>query len=385
MSETSEQTAERIAARGREALIARLRPAFEEAAAAHADVLQLSPEQIEEMIQRAADRADGLQWRRALAAVATEELGLTLGEALSHPDVIRAHEIVGAPSYEDSLAELSAPIRRPADATPAVSAAETPEPAAEASEPAAEASEPAAESPDAAPETPEPAEADAAADADPEAAGAVLPDPDVALPASEDGGVADDATETDDELAAPDAPAVAEPATDPGLDPAAALGPADSEAPLPGLDAPVPDGEPTPGEPPSDEPVAALDQPTVEYDVDEWEEDEYYEPDGLRMGVVHLGGIANLEPAEKDIELLMSEEGLDIIRGGHDVLGRLDWQHVRALEVPTPRSRRRRKPGVTHLVIRTARGDASFEVPEITPEELREHLAPVIAEHLHGL
>jgi hypothetical protein len=41
-----------------------------------------------------------------------------------------------------------------------------------------------------------------------------------------------------------------------------------------------------------------------------------------------------------------------------------------------------RKPGPTHLVIRTHRGDASFEVPEVTPEELRQHLAPVIAEHI---
>jgi hypothetical protein len=59
---------------------------------------------------------------------------------------------------------------------------------------------------------------------------------------------------------------------------------------------------------------------------------------------------------------------------------------VKALEVPMPRGRRRmRKPAPTHLVIRTARGDASFEVPEITPAELRQHLAPVIAEHVQRL
>ncbi len=359
MSETSEQTAERIAARGREALIARLRPAFEEAAAAHADVLDLSPEQIEEMIQRAADRADGLQWRRALAAVATEELGITLGEALSHPDVIRAHELVGAPSYEDSLAELSAPIRpaaaaEPASATPAPDA-ELPDAAADPELPDTTAAD--AELPDAAPATKVLADADTDTD----------PDADTDL---------DTDTDADTDLD-----------TDPGE---AALGPADPEAPLPGLEPP---GEPGDHEHDTDEalaatddPIAGIDQPTVEYDVDEWEDDEYYEPDGLRMAVIHLGGIANLEPAEKDIELLMSDEGLDIIRNGHDVLGRLDWEHVKALEVPPPRGRRRmRKPPPTHLVIRTARGDASFEVPEVTPDELREHLAPVIAEHLHGL
>lgn len=108
MAETLDESAQRIAARGREALLDRLRPAFQEAAAAHADVLELDSEKLETMIQRAADRADGLQWRRALASVATEELGVGLGEALGHPAVERAQEIVGAPSYEQGLAAIAA-------------------------------------------------------------------------------------------------------------------------------------------------------------------------------------------------------------------------------------------------------------------------------------
>jgi len=103
-----DQTAKRIADKGRQALIDRLRPAFEEAAAAHTDVLELDADKLEEMVQRAADRADGLQWRRALAGVATEELGIGLGEALGHPAVARAQTIVGAPSYEESLAAITA-------------------------------------------------------------------------------------------------------------------------------------------------------------------------------------------------------------------------------------------------------------------------------------
>jgi len=106
MTETPDKTAQRIAKKGRGALVERLRPAFEEAAAAHADVLELDADKLEEMVQRAADRADGLQWRRALAAVATEELGITLGEALAHPAVAQAQTIVGAPSYEESLAAI---------------------------------------------------------------------------------------------------------------------------------------------------------------------------------------------------------------------------------------------------------------------------------------
>jgi hypothetical protein len=108
MAEASlEESAQRIAEKGREALLERLRGAFEEAAAAHADVLELDEERLERMIEDAADRADGLQWRRALATVATDELGIGLGEALGHPAVARAQTIVGAPSYEDGLAAIA--------------------------------------------------------------------------------------------------------------------------------------------------------------------------------------------------------------------------------------------------------------------------------------
>jgi hypothetical protein len=98
----------RIAEKGREALRDRLRVAFEEAATAHADVLVLDPERLERMVNQAVRRADGLQWRRALAAAATEELGIELGEALEHPAVVRAQQIVGAPSYEEGLAAIAA-------------------------------------------------------------------------------------------------------------------------------------------------------------------------------------------------------------------------------------------------------------------------------------
>ncbi|HWF73456.1 MAG TPA: hypothetical protein VG186_08935 [Solirubrobacteraceae bacterium] len=161
-----EASAQRIAEQGREALLHRLRGAFEEAAAAHADVLELDEKRLERMVTDAADRADGLQWRRALASVATEELGTSLGEALGHPAVARAQEIVGAPSYEEGLAAIAegkapapgggrAPGTSSKTETETETAAETetetdregkaaPAPAAE-SEPAAEAA-PAAES-----------------------------------------------------------------------------------------------------------------------------------------------------------------------------------------------------------------------------------------------
>ncbi len=132
MTDQLEETAQQIADQGREALIARLRPAFQEAAAAHSDVLDLAPEQLDAMVERAVERADGLQWRRALASVATEQLGISLGEALGHPAVARAQELAGAPSYEESLAKLG-PL--PSATPPPVAAAaetETEAPAADA-------------------------------------------------------------------------------------------------------------------------------------------------------------------------------------------------------------------------------------------------------------
>ena len=76
-------------------------------------------------MQIAAERADGLQWRRALAGVAAEELGVSVTEALSHPAVARAQTLVGAPSYEQSLAEL---IARPGAAAHAAGPASRPPP-----------------------------------------------------------------------------------------------------------------------------------------------------------------------------------------------------------------------------------------------------------------
>jgi hypothetical protein len=384
VSDTSEQTAEKIAAQGREALISRLRPAFEEAAAAHADVLKLGPDQIESMIQRAADRADGLQWRRALAAVATSELGISLGEALGHPAVVRAHELVDAPSYEASLAELGPVAPRPATPAAPAAAADEPEADAAAAPPQDEASDDTAAADE--PETTEAAEdpEDSAEedDGEPEAeeepadgeefeqdAEAVEAEHATSEEPDDEAEAEEESDDEEPEGADPDATAVHDAFAEP--DPPIAGGLDGSELPAMAADLAAPPhlGEESPG--------------TAEYEVEGWEDEFYEEDEGIRVSVIHLGGIANLSPAEGDIELLMSADGLDIVRGSTDVLGRLDWAQVKALEVPLPRSRRRRKPGPTHLVIRTAKGDASFEVPELSPEELRQHLAPVVTDYVH--
>jgi hypothetical protein len=286
LSETLEHTARRIADQGREALLARLRPAFKEAAAAHRDALPLDDEQLEQMVQRAADRADGLQWRRALASVATEQLGIGLGEALGHPAVARAQVIVGAPSYEEALSALGAG------------------PPAARSEPAVDQEEPSAE--DEVDEDEEHGDGDGDEDEDDE---------------HED----EDADEDEDE------------------DELSARGP----------------------------------EATIEHAPMAADEAD----DGVRLRAVHLGGIANLSPGEGDLELLISSHGLDIIRGPeHSVLGRLTWDEIVALETPEIGGRfRRKRQADAHLVVRSEQGSASFEIPGVTTEELREHLDPLLA------
>jgi hypothetical protein len=297
VTDTLEHTARRIAEQGRDALVARLRPAFEEAAAAHKDALPLDQEQLEQMVQQAADKADGLQWRRALASVATEQLGIGLGEALGHPAVARAQAIVGAPSYEEALGALPA--------APAGNSAPVEKEAAE--DAAEEATEPAYRAHD----EPEGEEAEE-----------------------------DEEWPEDEELDDEDEPE-----------------PTETHAP-----------------------------PTAEHVADEPEEEDeplgslHEETDGLRIRAVHLGGIANLAPAEGDLELHISSVGLDILRGPeHTALGRLTWDEIVALETPElgGRFRRKRAPDA-HLVIRSRQGSASFEIPGVSRQELEEHLAPLL-------
>jgi hypothetical protein len=313
LSETLEHTARRIAEHGRDALLARLRPAFEEAAAAHRDALKLDDEQLEQMVQRAADRADGLQWRRALASVATEQLGIGLGEALSHPAVARAQAIVGAPSYEDALGALGTE-------RSAGTADEPAEPEGGDSEPEQDEDKIREEQPEAG--EPEPA----ASDQEPEA--------------SEDEPEVDEADAAEPQPVAADNKPVA----------------ADSK--------PVAAAKTAPHAAPSSGPAP-----------------DHDEPEAVRLRAVHLGGIANLAPAEGDLELHISTLGLDIVRNpDQTVLGRLTWDEIVALETPEPGGRfRRRRPPDAHLVIRSPQGSASFEIPGVTSEELREHLAPLLA------
>ena len=277
-------------------------------------------EQLEAMVQRDADRADGLQWRRALAAVAADELGIGLGEALAHPAVARAQAIVGAPSYEKSLAQLNADQRENGGEHTAKTAQRGKDGAR---------GDQTVEPPD---RTAEHTRADAATDA--ETADSPGSHPDARDNPADRYSKPDDATNAED---------------------------ADEEA----TDEEDADGE-------------AADHEDDE-DQDDTEQRQQAGPfRSFRLPAIHLGGIANLAPADADLALRFSAEGVDIIRGrGQVALGRLTWAEISALQLPAQRGLLRRRRGTNaDLVIRTEQGDASFEIPGVTTEQLEEQLEP---------
>jgi hypothetical protein len=475
----NEEIAQRLATRGRDALVERLRNAYAQAAEVHADVLSIDGERLETIVQGAADRADGLQWRRALADLASGELGISLTDALAHPAVARAQELVGAPSYEDSLAALG---RRPAgpgsrersvngggslaqpqdepareskprddpkpapavgldpDAEPreeeppwqsiaqpdALEADSEPTDHADPDPPAGEQPEPQTdEEPDARAMRPDgPGEAPQAGlddppEPEPEASETRQPAPQPRVPGP--GAPPDLEPETivqappkphDDSPSRPEPAAGQVPFDDPDAtrewtaheladvgghggsfgSPAHSLPPQPTHV-VPALPPetaagghvgiPEPEARRT-GQPLS--PVWEADEPGYQ-DEPGFDDEPYDQPGGvyagqaeeqdrLRVTAIHLGGVANL-PRE-GIELRLSAHGLDIMRGDDEILGRLMWSEIDSLEVPSPRVRRRRNRDRARLVVRTSQGDATFEVPGFSGDELNERVAPLV-------
>lgn len=462
---TVDSLAQQLAAQGRDALVERLRGAYADAAAAHSDIVRLDDARIEQMVQDAADRADGVQWRRALATVASEELGIDLSAALSHPAVAQAQKLVGAPSYEDSLAELVERKYEPATAPPAPALDDsgplTAVPAAPSDPVSAPASVVTAASDgdhtgEAVIEEPEPLDGDGGHDD-------FLPPPTPLRPATPELQLphVDDHDGTANVPVAADLagggvlgatgagngvePQAADPEPEP--DPAATAVhhlppvrplPTDEHDPTDEHRPPLPThtigGElsahtatpsPRPGGavPPSDfthlQPVesdaphaftehehAEHDPPTAAWDPHEegaWDGEEEFEDDGhaahpteaheapdqaelpldddddeLRLSAFHLGGVANLATNKDAIDVLLSAHGLDILRPTGEIIGRLGWTEIENLEVPQPRGRRRRraKGDSATMIVRTRHGDASFDIPGFSAEELRDLVEP---------
>jgi len=467
--------ADRIAARGREALVDRLRKAYLDAAAAHADIVTLDQDRIEAMVQAAADRADGLQWRRALASVAADELGVNLAQALSHPAVTRAQELVGAPSYEASLAEL---IARPIPPATPVSVAAPEESVPEqipgqeelfpVGEPAGQPESPALPEPAHSPGPAHAAEPAASPQSTPIASAdtleavqvddqvvQLLPEPDVddlddgyvleeepPLPPRQPERVLEEpelhgatgeleAIEADDaifELMPPPEPTdyevgsyegepeplTTEEAAPPVLEQVPYVPDDDEDELLPALDPePVAVEEPAPSGP---EPIAApgYEPPADEADIgqpaDSQGHGDLYDPspteayqledelvaygsehteytaadlpgnDELRVTAYHLGGVANLPASRNGLDLRLSVNGLDILQPEGDIIGRLHWNEIDALEVQAVRGRLRRSTRTqSRVVVRTRHGDASFEVPGFTSDELEARVEPLVS------
>ena len=428
--------ADRIANRGRDALVERLRKAYADAAASHADIVSLDSERIEALVQSAVDRADGLQWRRALASVASEELGVGLAEALTHPAVRQAQEQLGAPSYEASLAELVArpvPPPAPVAAAPAVDAFEAdaqleavqadetyvellPEPALIDEEPG-----PAPAQPEMMIDEPEPHGATGeleAVEAD-DAIFELLPPPEpleyeegsyeaipdeVEQPAPP---ILEQVPYEPEVEAAPEPVAAATPEPEPvaAPEPFAASMPEPTPAPVNAAGEWI--GEPTQAHALSDvapefsgplapevtaaaqleaapEAVAPIAAPESYGESYGGEHTDYPPPpdDNLRVLAYHLGGVANLPTGRDGLDLRLSESGLDILQPEGEIIGRLHWNEIDALEVIAVRGRLRRQARAqSRIVVRTKHGDASFEIPGLSSEDLEARVEPLISRY----
>ncbi len=99
----------------------------------------------------------------------------------------------------------------------------------------------------------------------------------------------------------------------------------------------------------------------------------------MSLAAVHLEGIAAIRRGEDDLELRFSAAGIDFLtRSTGAALGRLRAREIVAIELPPARrGRRRGRRRDPELHIRTGRGRASFAVPGLTDEQIRERLGPM--------
>ena len=101
--------------------------------------------------------------------------------------------------------------------------------------------------------------------------------------------------------------------------------------------------------------------------------------DRLQFSAIHVDGVIDL-PASKPIELRLSQDGLDIIRGDGAVFGGWLGGDRRAVRRSGPDAADA-AIGRTLLVLRTGEGEAIFEVPDLSPSELSERVGPLLTAH----
>lgn len=94
----------------------------------------------------------------------------------------------------------------------------------------------------------------------------------------------------------------------------------------------------------------------------------------LRVPVVHVRGVGSLSRGRADLELRISEAGLNIFDAETRMsVGQLPWTEIEALALPRRRRRLRRR--APRLEITTREGRACFELPGLTEAQVRDHLA----------
>lgn len=99
----------------------------------------------------------------------------------------------------------------------------------------------------------------------------------------------------------------------------------------------------------------------------------------IRLAAIHVSGVRTISPGERELELRFSETGLEILSTPTGAaVGRLGWEEIRSVTLP-PARRGLRRRGAPRLVVATAGGRATFELPGLTGDQLEEHLAPMLA------
>jgi hypothetical protein len=100
----------------------------------------------------------------------------------------------------------------------------------------------------------------------------------------------------------------------------------------------------------------------------------------LRLSAVHISGIETLYQGEDDLELRLSEAGLDVLkRSNGAAIGRLEWSEIETVVLPTPKRGLRNRRRSRELHVTTDRGQAQFELPGLTDQQLHEYLEPTLA------
>ncbi len=104
------------------------------------------------------------------------------------------------------------------------------------------------------------------------------------------------------------------------------------------------------------------------------------EPQALRLSAVHISGIETLRKGDRDLELRLSDAGLDVLkRSTGAAIGRLEWREIESVDVPPVKRGLRGRHRTRELHVNTGRGQAQFQLPGLTEEELHEHLEPTLA------